>query len=457
MRSEIPVSLLKAHPKNQEYYSNLSDEKYQEIKRSIEAHGIRDPLKVLPDYTVVAGHQRLRIAQELGLEKVPVVILDVSLEEAEYLLIADNEERRQPDDDPIRKARRAKFLAEYWGIKRGGRGGNRYTGKISEVEMDKNSPFLNPNFCQLPSLKTLDDVAEAVGEDRANLKKIFKLNDLIEPLQRLVSAGKLSQTTAYSLAFLPPEEQENLLNALGESGVCGLSVTEAKELRARIESAVKERDELAGKLAEAQERERGLDRKLSALQDQLESAREDIAERLGHEYQEKTEQALSNLKRQLKEARDETAELQAKLKQARAKVTEKIVPDPKQEAEIKDLKAKIKDLEKQLIENNKPGVDIVAEIERLESEKRVLEWEVNRTRQAVAFGNFVRKLFTPLMKAEDEFDNLVRQTELRGLHFEEARRWIAMLKRYQEKLGDAMRTMDFKSDAGKVIDISKSR
>jgi ParB family chromosome partitioning protein len=438
VRSEIPVSLLKAHPKNQEYYSNLSDEKYQEIKRSIEAHGIRDPLKVLPDYTVVAGHQRLRIARELGLEKVPVVILDVSLEEAEYLLIADNEERRQFDDNPIRKAKRAEFLKRYWGVREG---------RLAKPG--------TPEGHFVPQVKTLADVAEAIGETEKSTKRLLKLNDLIPSLQDLVSRSKLSQAAAYSLAFLPPEEQENLLNALGESGVCGLSVAEAKELRARIESALKERDDLAGKLAESQERERELDRKLSALQDQLESAREDIAERLSHEYQEKTEQALSNLKRQLKEARDETAELWAKLKQAKAKVTEKIVSDPKQETEIKNLKAKIEELEKQLAENNKPGADIVAEIERLESEKRVLEWEVNRTRQAVVFGNFVRKLFTPLMKAEDEYDNLVRQTELRGLHFEEARRWIAMLKRYQEKLGDAMRTVE--SGAGKVIDISKTR
>ncbi|WP_449240367.1 hypothetical protein [Desulfoscipio gibsoniae] len=45
----------------------------------------------------------------------PVEVKDVSPEEAEYLLIADNEERRQNDDDPVKKAKRAKFLKEYWG------------------------------------------------------------------------------------------------------------------------------------------------------------------------------------------------------------------------------------------------------------------------------------------------------------------------------------------------------
>lgn len=138
MHSQIPVSLLKPHPRNEEYFSSLSPEKHEEVRRSIEAHGIRDPLKVLPDYTVLAGHQRLRIALELGLEKVPVTIVDISPEEAGYLLIADNEERRQDDSDPVKKARRAKFLTEYWGIRRGGDRGNRYTGKNSVIAKDEN-------------------------------------------------------------------------------------------------------------------------------------------------------------------------------------------------------------------------------------------------------------------------------------------------------------------------------
>ncbi|AEJ43694.1 ParB domain protein nuclease [Alicyclobacillus acidocaldarius subsp. acidocaldarius Tc-4-1] len=118
--SEMSIHRLKPHPKNAEYYADLTGEKYEELRRSIEAHGIRDPLKVLPDGTIIAGHQRWRVAKELGLERVPVVIYDISEQEAEYLLIADNEERRGEDRDPMRKARRAKFLAEYWVIRRGG-------------------------------------------------------------------------------------------------------------------------------------------------------------------------------------------------------------------------------------------------------------------------------------------------------------------------------------------------
>jgi len=48
--------------------------------------------------------------------------------------------------NPIRKARRAKFLAEYWGVKHGGRGANQYAGKNSEMLKKKNSPLATPGL-----------------------------------------------------------------------------------------------------------------------------------------------------------------------------------------------------------------------------------------------------------------------------------------------------------------------
>ncbi|WP_051276451.1 ParB/RepB/Spo0J family partition protein [Desulfovirgula thermocuniculi] len=176
MWSEVPIELLKPHSKNGEYFSRPSPEKYyEEIKRSIATEGIRDSLKVTPDYTAIAGHLRLEIAKELGFEKVPVQIVDGDPEYLEYLLIADNEERRYCDD-PIKKAKRAEFLKRYWGVRQGD----------DRRSKEKNSP-----------LKTLDDVAREVGEDVINFKKLLKLNDLIPKLQHLVSQGKLGTTATY--------------------------------------------------------------------------------------------------------------------------------------------------------------------------------------------------------------------------------------------------------------------
>ena len=167
MNSFVSIDLLKPHPKNKEYFSSPDAGEYEAVKQSIATHGIRDPIKILPDYTVVAGHVRLAIARELGIERVPVQVWDVSGEDAEYLLVADNEERRVCRD-PVKKAKRAKFLKEYWGIRRGG---NR-----------RSKP-------QNAGLKNLNDVAETLGESSDSLQRLLKLNDLIPPLQELVSSG----------------------------------------------------------------------------------------------------------------------------------------------------------------------------------------------------------------------------------------------------------------------------
>lgn len=211
----VDLNRLKPHPKNQEYFGDVQEEKYEEIKRSIEANGIRDPLKVLPDYTVIAGHQRLRIAAELGLAQVPVVVCDIPFVDAEYLLIADNEERRGLDDDPMRKARRAKFLKEYWGVRNGG---NRRS------------------VSQNGELKTSQDVAETVGTTADHLPRLLKLNDLIEPLQALVSSGKLGTTAAEQLAHLEPITQQSLYNLVGQE-IGQSTVNEIRSLRGQLQAA----------------------------------------------------------------------------------------------------------------------------------------------------------------------------------------------------------------------------
>jgi ParB-like chromosome segregation protein Spo0J len=214
----VSINLLKPHPKNQEYYSDLTGEKYEEIKRSIEIHGIRDPIKVLPDFTIIAGHQRYRIALELEHDKAPVEIMDINEQEAEYLLIADNEERRQSDDDPIKKAKRAEFLKKYWGVKQG----------------KKRQNVVNNND------KNMADVAAAIGEDERTTQRLLKLNNLIPELQSLVSAGKLGTTAAHIIAFLSPENQKLVLEQYGQK-IEEMTVQEAKNLRAEIETELKEK------------------------------------------------------------------------------------------------------------------------------------------------------------------------------------------------------------------------
>lgn len=223
----IQIEKLNPHPKNEYYFTDIIGEKYEEIKRSIDTYGIRDPLKVTTAYTIISGHQRYRIARDLGLSEVPVEIVDVDEWKAEYMLIAENVERRgEAELDPIKKGRIAQFLKEYWDVKSGGRGSNQH------VQVGQNA-----------DLRSMKDVSETIGEDERTTRRLIKLNDLIPQLQTLVSTGKLGTTAAEQLAYLTVEEQSTLFELKGET-IADMSVGEVKKLRKEIEDLREENKKL---------------------------------------------------------------------------------------------------------------------------------------------------------------------------------------------------------------------
>lgn len=71
---QLPIGDLKPYENNAKLHT---DEQIQQIKNSIEAFGMNDPIGVWgEDNTIVEGHGRLIACMELGMETVPVIRLD---------------------------------------------------------------------------------------------------------------------------------------------------------------------------------------------------------------------------------------------------------------------------------------------------------------------------------------------------------------------------------------------
>jgi DNA modification methylase len=69
----------------------MSDEELEALTRSIRQFGLIDPIIARrEDKTVIGGHQRLVAARRLGLKTIPVIYLDLSIEQARLLNIALN-------------------------------------------------------------------------------------------------------------------------------------------------------------------------------------------------------------------------------------------------------------------------------------------------------------------------------------------------------------------------------
>jgi ParB-like chromosome segregation protein Spo0J len=96
---KIAPALLKANKKNKEYFVEETDDYFTNLRDDIRRRGIIVPLIARQDGTLLAGHNRLQIAQELKLSQVPVQYVQEELteEREREFIIKDNLFRRQLD------------------------------------------------------------------------------------------------------------------------------------------------------------------------------------------------------------------------------------------------------------------------------------------------------------------------------------------------------------------------
>lgn len=97
---DVATADVHINPENAAYFKTESKEYFQRLEEDIRKRGIIVPLIVKKDGTLLAGHNRLRIAKEIGLPVVPVQYVDeskyeLSKEAEREFIIKDNLLRRQ--------------------------------------------------------------------------------------------------------------------------------------------------------------------------------------------------------------------------------------------------------------------------------------------------------------------------------------------------------------------------
>lgn len=380
--NQVPIDLLKPHPKNKEFFPDaLPENIWQELVADVRENGIINPLIVTTDYVVLAGHLRLEAAKKAELERVPVVIRDVdpASDEAVELLIKDNLLRRHLNDMQV--ARLIRVLKEKYRVKPG----KPECGINGTVKHDK-----------------MSELTKLTGMNERQIQRYDKLNDLIPELQELVSSGKLGTTAAYELAFLSPSTQRQVLSVYGER-IAELKQAEVKELRRKIEAEIRaevERqfNELKQKINALdqqkkelqvlhEERETELRRAIADLQEKIrESVSPDEVAFLKSQLEEK-ERLLSLKQKELAEVEDrhrqKTAVLKKRLEELESrpqpeiveKVVEKIVfkPDPAQEAALEAARKEVNRLTEELQKALEDKEYQQASINSLQREKELLE------------------------------------------------------------------------------------
>ncbi|MBD5480817.1 MAG: ParB/RepB/Spo0J family partition protein [Lachnospiraceae bacterium] len=197
----LPLELL--HEFDGHPFRVLDDEKMAETVDSIREHGILMPGIVRPDgaggYEIIAGHRRHHAAGLAGLTEMPVIVKDLSDEEATVIMVDSNIQR----EDLLPSERAKAYRMKYDALKQMGAG----TGARNDEILAKQS-----------------------GESRNTIQRYIRLTYLTPELLQMVDAGRLPKNTASELSYLKAKEQEQLL-AVMEALKCIPSGEQAQRLK----------------------------------------------------------------------------------------------------------------------------------------------------------------------------------------------------------------------------------
>jgi ParB family chromosome partitioning protein len=97
--------------------NNFSDEKFNELERSIREHGVLQPIvvqKSAKGYELIVGERRWRAGKKAGLKKIPAIIREVTDTESLELALIENLNRQ--DLNPIEEAEAYERLAKDFGL-----------------------------------------------------------------------------------------------------------------------------------------------------------------------------------------------------------------------------------------------------------------------------------------------------------------------------------------------------
>lgn len=186
----IPLNEL--HPFKDHPFKVQNNEEMERMIESIRKVGAITPAlaRPLPDggYELISGHRRLAACQVLGIETMPVIVREMSDDEAVIAMVDANLQRETIL--PSEKAFAYKMKLE--AIKHQGVASAQVGQKLLSVEI----------------------VADDAGESRNQIKRYIRLTYLIPELLSMVDDNKIAFNPAVEISYLDKLKQRVLLDAM---------------------------------------------------------------------------------------------------------------------------------------------------------------------------------------------------------------------------------------------------
>lgn len=190
--SQLPPDKLSPFAKHP--YRVREDAAMDELVKSIRVHGILSPLLARPKgegYELVSGHRRRLAAQKLGLPTVPVLVREMTDDEAVILMVDSNLQRENLLPSEKAFAYRMKLEAM------------KHQGKATSRQV-------------VGKLESADEVGQVNGESGRTIQRYIRLTNLVPPLLQMVDDGRIAFSPAVELSYLTRDEQAELWDLIGQ-------------------------------------------------------------------------------------------------------------------------------------------------------------------------------------------------------------------------------------------------
>ena len=187
------------------------DEAMDALCDSIAQYGVLSPLLARPvedGYEIVSGHRRRAAALRLCLDKLPVLVREMTDDEAVILMVDSNIQRENLL--PSEKAFAYKMKLEAM----------RHQGKATSSQFGMNSE----------GKQSLDMIGEQNGESRNQVHRFIRLTNLAKPILSMVDEQKIAFSPAVELSYLTKQEQAELWDIM-QSEACTPSLSQAVRMK----------------------------------------------------------------------------------------------------------------------------------------------------------------------------------------------------------------------------------
>ena len=206
----IPIQFFDDFPKHP--FNVKMDEEMEALIESIKEFGILTPLiarkKENERYEIIAGHRRKFAAKKLSLTELPVILRDMTMDEAVIAMVDSNLHRERILPSERAYAYKMKIEAR----------------KRQGARTDLTSTPV------VSKLRTDEAVGNEIGESREQIRRYIRLTYLIKELLDMVDDGRIAFRPAVELSYLSVEQQKNLIYTI-ESEDATPSLAQAIEMK----------------------------------------------------------------------------------------------------------------------------------------------------------------------------------------------------------------------------------